>query len=126
MGILKSSKPQKDTEKSARRKSAQPDFSKIGPLKPGGGAGFLNFRDGESTTSKSRRKSKKGNASDMDSDDDDEDIGSIVGKAELEEEKEGNTPLSPEDAKYQGELAEGVRQIKVCTPSLPMSFIFSL
>ncbi|EER26460.1 hypothetical protein D8B26_003160 [Coccidioides posadasii str. Silveira] len=113
MGILKSSRQQdKDTEKAGRRKSGQPDFSKIGPLRPGGGAGFLNFRDGEANVSKSRKKAK-GTASDMDSDDDEDDFSPIVGKAEDEEEKEGNSFLSPEDARFQGELAEGVRQIKL-------------
>nr|KMM72968.1 hypothetical protein CPAG_09258 [Coccidioides posadasii RMSCC 3488] len=113
MGILKSSRQQdKDTEKAGRRKSGQPDFSKIGPLRPGGGAGFLNFRDGKANVSKSRKKAK-GTASDMDSDDDEDDFSPIVGKAEDEEEKEGNSFLSPEDARFQGELAEGVRQIKL-------------
>ncbi|KAI1933637.1 hypothetical protein LOZ58_000407 [Ophidiomyces ophidiicola] len=113
MGILKTSKPQeKDAEKTARRKSGQPDFSKIGPLKPGGGAGFLNFRDGDNG-SKSRQVNKRGSASDMDSDDDDDGLGSIVVKAEDEEDKDVKTNLSPEDARFQGELAEGVRQIKV-------------
>ncbi|EEP82541.1 conserved hypothetical protein [Uncinocarpus reesii 1704] len=113
MGILKSSRPQeKDTEKAARRKSGQTDFSKIGPLKPGGGAGFLNFRDGGSQK-KHKNKAKKGSISDMESDDDDDDSGSIIGKAEQEENKEGNVHLSSEDAKYQGELTEGLRQIKL-------------
>lgn len=111
MGILKSSKSQEKDEKTSRRKSTQPDFSKLGPLKPGGTVGFLNYRDSENKKPNSKKK-KAGTESDMDSDNDDDSI-NIVGKAEEEEDKEGNTLLSPDDARFQGELAEGVRQIKL-------------
>lgn len=47
----------------------------------------------------------------MDSDDDEDE--SVVGKAEDEEAKEGDTHLSPDDIRRQGELAEGVRKIRV-------------
>lgn len=111
MGILNPTTGQeKDSQKSARRKSGQPDFAKLGPLKPGGAAGFVNFRDNEKS---GRKRSGKAGGSDLDSDDDDEDPKSIIGKAEDDEDKEGNPTISTDDASQQGELAEGVRQIKV-------------
>lgn len=111
MGILSNSKAQeKETPASAKRRSTQTDFSKLGPLKPGGAVGFVGFRDADQKASKIR-KGSKGIESDMESDDDDEDP--ILGKVEGEESKDGNTHLSPDDLKRQGELAEGVRKIKV-------------
>lgn len=111
MGILKDPKSQ-DTPGSAKRRSTQPDFATLGPLKPGGTVGFLNFRDG-GDGEQGRRKGKKGDDDDeMDSDDDEEDD-PVLGKADGDEDKDGDTNLSPDDLRRQGELAEGVRQIKV-------------
>lgn len=45
--------------------------------------------------------------------DEDEDDTEIVGKLDDVEDKDVKTMLSPEDAKYQGELADGVGRIKV-------------
>ncbi|KAL3453679.1 hypothetical protein BJX65DRAFT_129834 [Aspergillus insuetus] len=109
MGILKDSKTQ-ETPGSAKRRSLQPDFSNLGPLKPGGTVGFLNFRD----NTEGRRKSKKNKAlddDDMDSDDDDDDR--ILNQADEEEGKDDDHLLSPDDIRRQGELAEGVRKIKL-------------
>ncbi|KAL1968347.1 hypothetical protein VTN77DRAFT_1876 [Rasamsonia byssochlamydoides] len=105
MGILKP-KSEKDGSK---RRSLQPDFSNLAPLKPGGAVGFLNFREGDDGAT--RRKSKKGSESDMDSDDDEDDP--VVNKAEEEETKEGEAHLSLDDLRRQGELAEGVRKIRL-------------
>ncbi|KAM5430705.1 hypothetical protein McanMca71_005219 [Microsporum canis] len=115
MGILKDPKSQdKESLKSARRKSTQPDFANIKPLKPGGTTGFIGFRDRDNEVKIGKRKGPNGSEPDSDEDDDDEGVSvSIVGKAEDEEEKETNSLLSPDDAKRQGELAEGVRQIKL-------------
>jgi hypothetical protein len=110
MGILKPKSSEKDG--STKRRSIQPDFSNLAPLKPGGAVGFLNFREGDDGASRSRRKSKKGSESDMDSDDDEDDP--VVTKADEDETKEGDIHLSPDDIRRQGELAEGVRKIKVC------------
>jgi hypothetical protein len=44
-------------------------------------------------------------------DDDDDDNGAV--KMEEADDKEVKTLLSPEDAKFQGELADGVGRIKV-------------
>ena len=106
MGILKDPKAQ-DTP-AAKRKSLQADFANLGPLKPEGTVGFLNFRD-----QKSSRKGSKGD-DEMDSDDDDVE-NPILGKADDEETKDDDLFLSPDDIKRQGELAEGVRKIRVCT-----------
>ena len=112
MGILSPSKAQdKDILSSTRRKSLQPDFANLAPLKPGGTSGFVKFRDGDERSATSKNKSKQGSESDMDSDEDEP--FSIIGKAEDEEAKEANSLLSPEEVRQQGELAEGVRQIKV-------------
>lgn len=111
MGILKSKPAEENTTK---RKST--DFSNLAPLKPGGAVGFMNYREGENAnTAKLRKKSKKGSESDMDSDDDDDDDDKdpVANKAE-EDENADNTHLSPDDLQRQGDLAEGVRKIKVC------------
>ncbi|KAJ5918723.1 hypothetical protein N7454_009867 [Penicillium verhagenii] len=104
MGILKDPKAQETP--AAKRKSLQADFSSIGPLKPGGTVGFLNFREHESG-----QKGKKGD-DEMDSDDDDTD-NPILSKADDEETKDDNHFLSPDDIKRQGELEEGVRKIRL-------------
>lgn len=110
MGILRDSKAQEVPGSTTKRRSLQPDFSNLGPLKPGGTVGFLNFRDGE----QEKRKNSKGKKTDddMDSDDDDDDD-PIVGKADDEDGKDDDRFLSPDDIRFQGELAEGVRKIKV-------------
>jgi hypothetical protein len=46
-----------------------------------------------------------------DSEEDDDDV-EIVGKMEDVEDKDVKAMLSPEDAKYSGELADGVGRIK--------------
>ncbi|KAJ6093283.1 hypothetical protein N7486_008572 [Penicillium sp. IBT 16267x] len=104
MGILKD--PKAPETPAAKRKSLQADFSSIGPLKPGGTVGFLNFRDQETA-----QKGKKG-ADEMDSDDDDTDT-PILSKADDEETKDDDRFLSPDDIKRQGELEEGVRKIRL-------------
>lgn len=106
MGILKDPKTQETPV--AKRKSLQADFANLGPLKPGGTVGFLNFREQESA----RRRKKGGD--EMDSEDDDTD-NPILGKADDEEDKDNddNRHLSPDDIKRQGELEEGVRKIRV-------------
>lgn len=104
MGILKD--PKAPETPAAKRKSLQADFSSIGPLKPGGTVGFLNFRDQDTA-----QKGKKGE-DEMDSDDDDTD-NPILSKADDEETKDDDRFLSPDDIKRQGELEEGVRKIRV-------------
>ena len=84
-------------------------------MKPGGTVGFSTFRDTDpsSRRNKARKKSNgDAGAMDEDSDEDDEDT-EIVGKMEDVDDKDLKTLLSPEDAKFQGELADGVGRIKV-------------
>lgn len=66
------------------------------------------------------KPSKSGDADAMDSDVDEDDDGDAkimddVDEAELKKENGGM--LSPEDALRQGELAEGVKKMKVDTPT---------
>lgn len=108
MGILKDPKVQ-ETPAATKRKSIQADFANLGPIKPGGSVGFLNFRDNEPKP----RKGKK-SVDDMDSEDDDTD-NPILGKADDEEAKDDDRFLSPDDIQRQGELAESLRKIRVGT-----------
>lgn len=109
MGIL--STPQAENAPTiSKRKASGPDFSKLGPLKSSGTVGFAGYRD---TTSK--RKGKKDSDA-MDSDADDEDEERLPnGKDDVDVKQEDGGLLSPEDARRQGELAEGVQKIKVST-----------
>jgi len=114
MGILDPSKHAKTTPATTKRRSAQMDFSNLAPLKPGGTVGFSAFRDTDpSATRKSKARKTSNGSMAEDSDEDDDDI-DIVGKMDHIEDKDVKTMLSPEDAKYSGELAEGVGRIKVC------------
>lgn len=110
MGILPTPKSDNKTPTSAKRRSMQTDFSSLGPLKPGGAIGFSTFRD-RSDVPNSKSK-KKASSSDMDSDEDDDEE-PAVGKAEDVDVQDANKLLSPEEAEKTGELAEGVRKIKV-------------
>ncbi|OAX83785.1 hypothetical protein ACJ72_01841 [Emergomyces africanus] len=120
MGILDTKSRDKDNKTSVtKRISLKPDLASLAPLKPEAAGGFVKFRDNnnmEGGLGKSRKKPRRGSESDMDdSDYDDEDNGaSILHKAEEEEDKDvSSSLLSPDDIRQQGELAEGVRQIKL-------------
>lgn len=118
MGILDSSKHAKTTPAAAKRGSTQMDFSNLGPLKPGGTVGFSAFRDNEESARKAKARKASNGSILEDSDDDDDDV-DIVGKMEEADDKDVKAMLSPEDAKYSGELAEGVGRIKVCIEHPP-------
>jgi len=113
MGILNPPKSDK-TPPANKRKSVQDALASLGPLKKEGTVGFSGFRDVD-TKSKSKGKSgAKASGDDMSESDDDDD--GIVGKMEDVDEveiKKENGLLSPEDVERTGELAEGVRKIKV-------------
>jgi hypothetical protein len=113
MGILTSKSKANPT--SSKRRSTQLDFSNLAPLKPGGTVGFSSFRDKKPSTGNQSRKKSNGSAAGamMEDSDEDEDDLEIVGKMEDVEEKDVKHMLSPEDAKYSGELADGVGRIKV-------------
>lgn len=114
MGIVQPTKSEKATV-SAKRKSLNTDFASLGPLKKEGTIGFSTFRDNGTRPEPRRKFSKKENVDAMDSDSEDE-VDEVVGKMEDVDEidvKKENDLLSPEDAERTGELAEGVRKIKV-------------
>jgi hypothetical protein len=120
MGILAPKQP-KTASGGTKRRSTQLDFSNLAPLKPGGTVGFSTFRDTDSSSKRGKtRKRSNGDVGAMeeDSDEDDEDR-EIVGKMEDVDDKDMKTLLSPEDAKYQGELADGVGRIKVSLLFIP-------
>ena len=107
MGILETSKPVV-TSPTTRRKSGL-DFGSLKPLNAATGTkNFGGYRDGAKSSPKAKNKSEDA----MDSDADDEDDAKIE---DADEEKDALDKglLSPEDAAKQGELAEGVRKIKV-------------
>lgn len=108
MGILKDAKAQ-ETPGHAKRKSIHEDIASLGPIKPGGAAGFLNFRDNEPKPHKGKKSDH-----DMDSDDDETD-NPILEKVDDEETKDTDDGrfLSPEEIKGQRELAESMRKIRV-------------
>jgi len=118
MGVLASTKTSSTAPGSAKRRSAQLDFSAIGPLKTGGTVGFSAFRDQDTEASR-RRKARKKRSSNIgdsmnDSDDDEDEDSDMLGKMEDVEDKVLDTSkLAPEDARFQGELAEGVDRIRV-------------
>jgi hypothetical protein len=122
MGIL-APKQQKATAGPTKRRSTQLDFGKLAPLKPVGTVGFSSFRDHDVSSSRRTKSRKKSNGSvggamDEDSDEEDEDP-ELIGRMEDVEDKDVKTMLDPEDAKYQGELADGVGRIKVCSQRGP-------
>ena len=110
MGILHT-KSEK-TPVAVKRKSLGMDFSTLGPLKKEGTVGFTQFRDSDQRPRRSTL-SKKHDDDAMDSDSDDE--APPVSKDVDDEDttKKSNDMLSPEDAERSGQLAEGVRKIKV-------------
>jgi hypothetical protein len=116
MGILNPPKAAEKTPASSKRRSVHTDFTSLGPLKKEGTVGFTNFRD--EPKAKPKTKGKKAIDDDM-SEDSDEDEG-IVGKmedlndADVPIKKEaGSDLLSPEDAERTGQVADGIRKMKV-------------
>ncbi len=110
-------KQQKSTPGSNKRRSTQLDFGILKPLETVGTVGFSSFRDSQPASKKSKsRKPSNGNAipgvTYEDSDDDEEET-EVVGKMEDIEDKDVKSLLSPEDARFSGELADGVGRIKV-------------
>lgn len=116
------SKANQETPAKSKRRSAQLDFSNLGPLKTTGTVGFTAFRDteGDGTRRRKARKKSNGNvgtAMQEDSDDDEDDDGEdILGKMQDVDDKD-TTHLAPDDAKFSGELAEGVDRMKVSSTS---------
>lgn len=109
MGILATEKKQA-AEPAPRRKSGVLDLSALKPLNAATGTkNFAGYRE-------SARKDGKGKRSEdaMDSDaEDDDDDAKIRVEDEEDKDPSGKGLLSPEDARREGELEEGVRKIKV-------------
>lgn len=122
MGMLPSSKQQAATPANIKRRSGQLDFANLGPLKTTGTVGFSAFRDHNEEPSRkksSRKGSKSGALGSMeeDSDEDDDDDDHVPAKMEDEDDKDDSktdkSKLGPEDAQFSGELADGVKRIRV-------------
>lgn len=107
MGILETSDKKAVVASPATRRKSGLDFGSLKPLDAGKGTkNFGGYRDMQSPQAKQKSEDA------MDSDADDEDDAGD----EVEDEKDvvlDKGMLSPEDAAKQGELAEGVRKIKV-------------
>lgn len=121
MGILAPKQPSKTTAGSAKRRSAQVDFGTLKPLEQTGTVGFSTFRDnGPSKKGTKSRRISNGNVGENamveDSEEDEDDESGV--KMEDTDDKVIKTHLSPEDAKFQGELADGVGRIKVWDPQI--------
>ncbi|KAH9871896.1 hypothetical protein J1614_006154 [Plenodomus biglobosus] len=106
MGIIESPKTPQVTSPVNRRKSGALDFGSLKPLDAA--AGTKNFGGYRERSPKSKQKTEE----DMDSDADDEDD---IKVEDIEDDKDdsGKGLLSPEDVYRQGELADGVRKIKL-------------
>lgn len=122
MGILKPPKStDKATSSTVKRKSIQNTIENLKPLKPGGALGFSTFRDTDARPNKpysSKKMSAYENAMESDEEEgDDADKTDELVNADGEEFR--NSMLSPEDVRRQGELAEGVKKIKVCLLNNP-------
>jgi|TARA_R110002003_G_scaffold121_23_gene10862 hypothetical protein len=108
MGILESDKAPV-VSPATRRKSGALDFGSLKPLDAAAGTkNFGGYRDRSQTSPKSKVKTEE----DMDSDADDEDDVKVE-DVDDDKDESGKGLLSPEDALKQGELAEGVRKIKL-------------
>lgn len=117
MGILPSSPKVSDklAVSNGKWRSMQAEFAKLKPLNPNGLMGFSKFRDPNerSETERLKNKASKKRSNDEDSDEEVEVPKEISIKSEGDDIQEVNGILSAEDAKRQGELAEGVQKIRV-------------
>jgi hypothetical protein len=112
MGILASEKT-KESPVATRRKSMGLDLSALKPLNAQTGTkNFAGYREKEA-------KAKR-NEDAMDSDDDEDDARIKEDDVDDEVDSSKKALLSPEDARREGELEEGVRKIKVSTFYLPI------
>ncbi|KAF2843616.1 hypothetical protein M501DRAFT_917291, partial [Patellaria atrata CBS 101060] len=103
---------EKKSPVATKRKSTQLDFSSLGPLSTTGTKAFAGYRDPASKPT-FRKSGNKQDDDVMDSDADDEDDAPTIEEIEEDLKAELAGMLSPEDALRQGELAEGVRKIKL-------------
>ena len=119
MGILKTKKPATTPSSTAatKRRSVPTDFANLKPLKPGGARGFTGLRDGNPSP-----HNRNGTLSpDDDMSDDEEREEKFVDADDGNDGKDEH--LSPEEARKRGELADGVRKIRVCDKSCTLSLL---
>jgi len=109
MGMLETPQAQKSPTTTTKRKST--DFTKLGSLSKFGTVGFSNYREAPTPRKKTAKNKDDDDAMDSDPDDDVDRPAKDADEAEVLDQN-GNL-LSPEDARKQGELADGVRKIKV-------------
>ena len=117
MGILPST-PKTQPPSQGKRRSMQADFANLKPLNPMGLKGFSGFRDpnaGPDTNGTPAGKGGKRSKVDIDSDDEEEldATTELLIKTEGDDVQNFDDVLSPEDAKRQAELAQGVQKIRV-------------
>ena len=118
MGILPPSPKaqEKPLPSQGKRRSLQADFANLKPLNPHALSGFSKFRDpneqsGTNGTTSSRSGKRR---TDDDSDDEDgETKKEVLIKTQGDDIPDPNGMLSPEDAKRQTELSQGVQKIRV-------------
>lgn len=110
MGIINNPEVKVATPSTAKRKTVQTDFSKLGPLKNTGTKGFSSYRDKNSRPKKVGQKDEDAMDSDEDGDDNDMREEADDNDEKADESRAGRT-VSPEDL----EVAEGLRKIKVCS-----------
>lgn len=115
MGILQTPGAVPKTPATTKRKPGL-DLSALKPLTTTGTRNFAGYRDPNASPTKRTKGGKAKNIDDMDSDadDDDEPNAGAAHDDDVDIKTEGKGMLSPEDVARQGELAEGVRKIKVC------------
>ena len=117
MGIL--STPSRPAPKaplsSGKRASMQDDFSRFKPLSSNGLKNFSDMRDPGERNRRGDTKDKAGKRRqlDEDSDEDVDIVDDVLVKAEDTEDKDADRMLSPEEARKQGELADGLGRIRV-------------
>lgn len=122
MGILQAPGAVPKTPAATKRKSGL-DFSALKPLTTTGTRNFAGYRDPNASPTKKSKGGKIKNEDDMDSDaDDDDDVHIGAADDDIDIKTESKDMLSPEDVARQGELAEGVRKIKVRFPQTMPSF----
>ncbi|OQO10725.1 hypothetical protein B0A48_04025 [Cryoendolithus antarcticus] len=111
MGIL----PTPETEQTpttSKRKSSGPDFSKLNPLNKFGTVGFSGYRDPAGGKRKGKADVASPDAMDSDNEEDDDER-KPNGSEDVDVKNANGSLLSPEDARRQGEIAEGVQKIKL-------------
>ncbi|KAL9099161.1 MAG: hypothetical protein Q9163_005297 [Psora crenata] len=116
MGILSAAPrvQQRTSATNSKRRSLQDDFSKFKPLNSTTLMNFSTMRDpSELNGGEEKHKVGKRQQPYTDSDEDPDREDEILVKAEDAESKDADVMLSPEDARRQGELAEGFQKIRL-------------